>query len=200
MAARTLDVLVDIDGVLYPFPEVFTPYAAGQLGRELVLDTTRWEFYEEWGLDYAGFVELVTRGVGQRQLWWDGAPYADVPAAVDRIQRSGHRIHLVTARDITGTEAALAATNHWLATHGFVVESVNLAQQKPRVLAELGLDPADCVAVDDGPQHVEAWEEAGVVAMVLDRWGTYRGDHRSARDLAGFADFVARIADGSWSA
>ena len=26
---RTLDVLIDIDGVLYPFPEMFTPYAAG---------------------------------------------------------------------------------------------------------------------------------------------------------------------------
>ena len=46
----------------------------------LELDTTRWEFYEEWGLDYAGFVELVTQGVGERRLWWEGAPYADVPA------------------------------------------------------------------------------------------------------------------------
>ena len=159
---RRSDVLVDIDGVLYPFPEVFTPYAADQLGRHLELDTTRWEFYEEWGVDYAGFVELVTQGVGERRLWWEGAPYADVPGAIERIQRGGHRIHLVTARDITGTEAALAATNHWLAEHGLVVESVNLAQDKPRVLAELGLDPAGCVAVDDGPHHVLAWEAAGV--------------------------------------
>lgn len=196
----TLDVLVDVDGVLYPFPEVFTPYAADQLGRHLELDTTRWEFYEEWGIDYAGFVELVTQGVDDRRLWWEGAPYADVPAAVERIQRGGHRIHLVTARDITGTEAALAATNHWLGEHHLVVESVNLAQDKPLVLAELGLDPAGCVAVDDGPHHVEAWEAAGVRAMVLDRWGTYRGGHRSVPDLAGFADYVERIADGSWSA
>ena len=195
----TLDVLVDIDGVLYPFPEEFTPYAADQLGRHLELDTTRWEFYEAWGLDHAGFVELVTQGVGERRLWWEGAPYADVPGAIDRIQAGGHRIHLVSARDITGTEAAMAATNHWLAEHGFVVESVTLAQDKPLVLAQLGLDPSRCVAVDDGPHHVRAWEAAGVRAMVLDRWGTYRGDHRAAPDLDGFADFVDRIADGSWS-
>jgi FMN phosphatase YigB (HAD superfamily) len=196
---RTLDVLVDIDGVLYPFPELFTPYAAGQLGRPLELDTTRWEFYEAWGIDYAGFVDLVSQGVDDRQLWWEGAPYPDVPPAIDRIQRAGHRIHLVTARDISGTEAALAATNHWLTEQGFVVESVNLAQDKPRVLAELGLDPVSCVAVDDGPHHVEAWERAGVLAMVLDRWGTYRGDHRASRDLEGFAAFVERVAEGSWS-
>ena len=200
MTHRSLDVLLDIDGVLYPFPEVFTPYAADQLGRPLELDTTRWEFYEEWGLDYAGFVELVTQGVGERRLWWEGAPYPDVPAAVARLRAGGHRIHLVTARDITGAEVAMAATNHWLALHDLVVESVNLAQDKPLVLAQLGLDPAGCVAVDDGPHHVMAWEAAGVPAMVLDRWGTYRGDHRAARDLEGFADFVERIADGSWSA
>ena len=83
---RTFDVLIDIDGVLYPFPEVFTPYASLQLGRELELDTTRWEFYEEWGVDYDGFVELVTQGVNERELWWEGAPYSrraggDRPAA-----------------------------------------------------------------------------------------------------------------------
>jgi FMN phosphatase YigB (HAD superfamily) len=191
---RTLDVLIDIDGVLYPFPEVFTPYASGQLGRELELDTTRWEFYEEWGVDYAGFVELVTRGVADRRLWWEGAPYADVPAAVARLRDAGHRLHLVTARDISGADAALAATNHWLGEHDLVVESVNLAQDKPTVLGALGLDPASCVAVDDGPQHVLAWESAGVFAVVLDRWGTYRGDHRHVPDLGAFADIVDGLA------
>jgi HAD superfamily hydrolase (TIGR01509 family) len=206
MMSRTFDVLVDIDGVLYPFPEVFTPYASSQLGRELALDTTRWEFYEEWGVDYAGFVELVTLGVSERRLWWEGAPYADVPAAIARLRAGGHRLHLVSARDITGAEAAMAATNHWLAQHDLVVESVNLAQEKPTVLRQLGLDPARCVAVDDGPQHVAAWEAAGVHAVVLDRWGTYRGDHRHVPDLDAFVDIVEELADGqrnadgSWSA
>jgi FMN phosphatase YigB (HAD superfamily) len=188
---RTFDVLIDIDGVLYPFPEVFTPFASIQLGRELALDTTRWEFYEDWGVDYEGFVELVTQGVNARELWWEGAPYADVPDAVARLRAGGHRLHLVTARDITGAEAAMAATNHWLALHDLVVESVNLAQDKPTVLAELDLDPARCIAVDDGPQHVAAWEEAGVFAVVLDRWGTYRGDLRKVPDMGAFADLVA---------
>jgi HAD superfamily hydrolase (TIGR01509 family) len=190
----TFDVLIDIDGVLYPFPEVFTPYASLQLGRELELDTTRWEFYEEWGVDYAGFVELVTQGVNERQLWWEGAPYPDVPDAIARLRAGGHRLHLVTARDITGAEAALAATNHWLALNDLVVETVNMAQDKPTVLAQLGLEPAHCIAVDDGPQHVAAWEAAGVYAVVLDRWGTYRGDHRHVPDLGAFADIVAALA------
>ena len=78
--AEQLDVLCDVDGVLYPLPELFTPYAAERLGRELHLDTTNWEFYTEWGLGYDDFVELLGEGVRERKLWWTGKPYPDVVA------------------------------------------------------------------------------------------------------------------------
>jgi hypothetical protein len=48
--------------------------------------------------------------------------------------------------------------------------------------------------VDDAPHHVEAWEAAGVHGVVLDRWRSYRGGHRSVPDLAAFADHVERRA------
>ena len=153
----------DVDGVLYPLPELFTPYAAERLGRDLELDTTNWEFYTEWGLGYDDFVELLGEGVRERKLWWTGAPYADVVPAIDRIRAGGHRIHLVTARDVRGIEAeALDATRHWLDRHGIDADTITLAQDKTSVLDRLGLDPATCVAVDDGPHHIEAFEAVGV--------------------------------------
>jgi hypothetical protein len=63
-----LDVLLDVDGVLYPLPELFTPYAAERLGRQLELDTESWEFYTAWGLGYDDFVELLGEGVRERRL------------------------------------------------------------------------------------------------------------------------------------
>ena len=90
-------MLCDVDGVLYPLPELFTPYAAERLGRDLSLDTTNWEFYTEWGLGYDDFVELLGEGVRERKLWWTGAPYPDVTPAIARIRAAGHRIHVVTA-------------------------------------------------------------------------------------------------------
>jgi hypothetical protein len=177
-----LDVLLDVDGVLYPLPELFTPYAADRLGRELRLDTTNWEFYTAWGLGYDDFVELLGEGVRERKLWWTGTPYADVVPA-------GHRIHVVTARDVSGIEAeALDATRHWLDRHDLDVDTVNLAQNKTVVIDRLGLDPATCVAVDDGPQYIAAFEAVDVYGIVLDRWGSYRGDHPSAPDLTVVAD------------
>ncbi len=194
-----VDVLLDVDGVLYPLPELFTPYAAERLGRPLELDTTNWEFYTAWGLGYDDFVELLGEGVRERKLWWTGAPYADVVPAIARIRAAHHRIHLVTARDVSGIEAeAFDATRHWLERHGIDVETITLAQNKTVVLDRLGLDPRTCVAVDDGPQYISAFEEAGVYGIVLDRWGSYRGSHPAAPDLTVVADMLETGRFASW--
>lgn len=187
--ARHFDVLLDVDGVLYPLPELFTPYAAERLGRDLELDTTNWEFYSDWGLGYDDFVDLLGRGVRERRLWWSGSPYADVVPAVRRIRAAGHRIHIVTARNVAGIEAhAFDATAHWLAAHAIEVETINLAQDKTVVLDRLGLDPRSTVAVDDGPHYISSFNALGVYGIVLDRWGSYRGEHPSAPDLGVVAD------------
>lgn len=189
-ALRTLDILLDVDGVIYPFPELFTLWLAGRLERDLDLDTTEWEFYVRWGLGYDEFVAHLTDGVREGELWWRGAPYPDVPETFRRLHAAGHRIHLVTARDVVGVDAGLAATRHWLEANELEVASVNLAQDKPRVLEVLQLDAAGCIAVDDGAHHVAAWEDAGVYGVVMDRWGSYRGGHRCVPDLTGFADHL----------
>ena len=193
MARDGMDILLDVDGVIYPFPEIFTPWLADRLDRELELDTSNWEFYEQWGLDYAEFLDHLVAGVGEQSLWWTGDPYPDVFKAFDRLHDGGHRIHLVTARDVAGHDAGMAATCHWLDNYGLHVASVNLAQDKPQVLAALDLDPTSCVAVDDGPHHIAAWEDAGVYGIVMDRWGSYTGDHRKVSDLVAIVDHLAAL-------
>jgi FMN phosphatase YigB (HAD superfamily) len=191
-SAGHLDVLLDVDGVLYPLPELFTPYAAERLGRTLELDTTNWEFYADWGLGYDDFVDLLGRGVRERRLWWTGTPYPDVVDAVRALRAPGHRIHIVTARNVRGIEAhAFDATVHWLAAHDIEVETINLAQDKTVVLERLGLDPRSTLAIDDGPHYIASFAERGVYGVVVDRWGSYRGDHPTAPDLAAVAALVA---------
>lgn len=193
MERAGLDILLDVDGVIYPFPELFTPWLAARLDRELELDTSNWEFYEQWGLDNVEFVDHLVAAVEEQTLWWTGDPYPDVIDSFDQLHQAGHRIHLVTARDVVGIESGLAATQHWLDSHGLTVATVNLAQDKPLVLADLALDPAGCVAIDDGPHHVEAWERAGVYGIVMDRWGSYAGGHRKVTDLASVVDHLATL-------
>ena len=56
--------------------------------------------------------------------------------------------------------------------------------------ARLSLDPAACVAVDDGPHHIDAFEQVGVFGILIDRWGSYRGDHLMVSDLDDVADII----------
>ena len=58
------------------------------------------------------------------------------------------------------------------------------------MLDRFGLDPAGCVAVDDGPHVIEAFESAGVFGIVVDRWGSYRGEHPTAGDLEDVAELI----------
>ncbi len=151
--AEHLDVLHDVDGVLYPLPELFTPYAAEQLGRRLTLDTTNWEFYTEWGLGYDDFVNLLGQGVRERQLWWTGAPIADVVDAVRRIKAHEHSIHVVTARDVRGIEAEAFDADPALAG----APRVGGRHDQPRPGQDAGARPSRArsslvCAVDDGPQ------------------------------------------------
>lgn len=194
-SGHPLDVLLDVDGVLYPLPELFTPFAAERLGRPLDLDTTNWQFYTEWGLGYDDFVDLLGHGVRERRLWWIGEPYPDVVGAVARLNDAGHRLHVVTARDVAGIEAeAFAATEHWLESFGLRVDTINLAQRKTEVLERLDLDPSRCVGIDDGPHYITDYNSIGVYGIVLDRWGSYRGEHPAAPDLGVVADLI-----DSWS-
>ena len=149
------------------------------------LDTTNWEFYTEWGLGYDDFVELLGEGRARAQAVVDRH-------AVPR-RRPGDRqdsgrpgTASTSSRPATsrGIEAeALDATRHWLDRHGIDADTITLAQDKTSVIDRLGLDPSSCVAVDDGPHHIEAFESVGVFGIVLDRWGSYRGDHPTAGDL-----------------
>ena len=201
---RTLDVLLDIDGVLYPFPEVFTPYAADQLGRELELDTTRWEFYEEWGLDYDGFVELVTQGVDERRLWWEGAPYADVPGG-DRPASSagGHR-----APPRHGPRHHRAPRRRWRRrTTGWPSTASSSSRSTwPRTSRRCSPRSAStrrrASPSTTGRTTSRRGRRPACWPIVLDRWGTYRGDHRAgaATSAASPTSCDAAIADGSWSA
>ena len=187
--AEHLDVLCDVDGVLYPLPELFTPYAAERLGRELHLDTTNWEFYTEWGLGYDDFVELLGEGVRERKLWWTGKPYPDVVAGdrADPRRRAPHPRRDGSRRSRHRGRSArrhppLARSPRHRRRHD------HAGAGQDEVIARLGLDPASCVAVDDGPHHIDAFEQVGVFGILLDRWGSYRGDHLMAVDLDDVAD------------
>ena len=130
-----LDVLFDVDGVLYPLPELFTPYAAERLGRDLSSTRRTGSSTRSGASATTTSSNCSARASANASC---GGPARRTPTSCRRSSGSapaGHRIHVVTARDVSGIEAeALDATGHWLDRHGIEVDTITLAQDKTIVI------------------------------------------------------------------
>ncbi|MER5889401.1 hypothetical protein ABT160_36730 [Streptomyces sp. NPDC001941] len=159
---RTLDIGLDVDGVLYPFVEVISRYAEGVLGRPCSSDAGSWDWYErQWGLSGEEFFALCGKAVHDGVLFTEGAPLLGALEAADALARAGHRLHYVTARAIGGVPASLAwhRTAAWLSRWDFPVDSLTIAADK-------GCRPTD-VFLDDSEGNCDALVDSGHPRPVL---------------------------------
>ncbi|MEU1896044.1 5' nucleotidase, NT5C type [Streptomyces pristinaespiralis] len=172
---RTLDIGLDIDGVLYPFVDVVARYAEGILGRPCSAKAESWDWYvHQWGLSEREFFALCGRGVHENVVFTEGAPLPGALEAVRELARAGHRLHYVTARAITGVPAPLAwrRTAAWLAAWDFPVDSLTIAADKACRFTDVFLDdsPGNCDAlVDAGHPRPVLWCHGPITAHRAER-------------------------------
>ena len=172
-----LDVLLDVDGVLYPLPELFTPYAAERLGRELS-STRRTGSSTRSGASAtttssscsARACASASCGGQARRTPTSSRRSTDPRRRAPHPRGDGPRRPRHRGRGAR-RHRALARTPRHRRRHDHARPGQD-DRDRP-----LGLDPAACVAVDDGPHYIDAFEQVGVYGIVLDRWGSYRGEH-----------------------
>ncbi len=162
LMTRSLDIGVDIDGVLYPFVEVVAGYATETLGRDCSGKAESWDWYKhQWGLTSEEFFALCGRGVHDGVVYTEGAPLAGALAAVQSLASAGHRIHYISARAVSGVPVSLAwhRTAEWLRWWDFPVDSLTITEDKT-------CRPTD-VFVDDSPHIIDTLVAAGHPRPVL---------------------------------
>jgi 5'(3')-deoxyribonucleotidase len=161
-SARGLDLGIDLDGVLYPFVEDLTPYAARHLRvrPQDLPPVTRWNFFEDWGLDFKSFQAIQTEAFGSG-LFDRLDPDPEGVAVLSELAAEGHAVHYVTARHVEGVSPAEMAvrTREWIGRHGLPAHSLTMTTEKASV-------PTD-VFLDDAPHNVEALLKAGHSAPML---------------------------------
>lgn len=158
---RTLDIGLDIDGVLYPYSTVFTRAVEKEKGLPpgtLRDEALSWRWYKEWGAHSVTdeeFLDLMAVAVKHHGLFLYGQPYPGALHAVRRLHEDGHRIHYISARSWPGEEEgeALNLTTAWLRMHGFPSNSITISTDK-------FIRPTD-VFLDDAPQNISALSAAG---------------------------------------
>lgn len=144
---------VDLDGVVYPFREVFCEY----VGKEYQ-EFPSWDFNLELGISDEEFFTLYQKGVDEGFIFIKGDPYPEAVAALRQLYDAGHTIHLVTDRFV-GRRAHIN-TCEWLDRNAIPYNTLHFAKYKPMVKTD--------VFIDDNPKNVDALRDAGCKAFLLD--------------------------------
>lgn len=179
---------IDLDGVCYDFAASVREYLCNTVGThdpDRCTDPTRWEFYEDWGLDLPAFLDVFHEGVNAGVIFTHGDPHPNVAEAFAVIHGAGHSIHIVTDRSVGEPGASEAATAAWLDRHGLRFDSLTFSADKTVVALD--------VMVDDKLANYDALDDAGVEAYLLTRPWNQVSDRprRRVLDLLHFAEVIA---------
>lgn len=112
-----LDISMDLDSVLYPFAGPLRSWFIEGLGynESQIVPATTWEMWEPWGITEPRFWSGLAAGVRAKAIMWEGEPEPHAKEMLAQLISKGHRIHIVTARDIPGAVLeARSATYYWL--------------------------------------------------------------------------------------
>ena len=189
--AATLDLGIDLDEVCYPFVAAVRDWLLqrGHDPRALEAPPERWGVpVRAWGLTEESFVEHFCDAVRAGYLFRDGDPYPGAADGLRALQRDGHRIHLVTAREWAPVDVEIQeATRAWLAAHDLPYDTLTFSADKTVV-------PTD-VFLDDAAHNYDALEAAGRHPVLYDQ--PYNRDHpgRRVRSWGSFVAYVRRFAE-----
>ena len=63
------DVGIDLDGVIYPFIDAFKIYCKERLNVSYLPDATKWNFYEDWGINHDTFQEWISEAATTHKVF-----------------------------------------------------------------------------------------------------------------------------------
>lgn len=155
-------LVIDCDGVLFPFIDTFSTYLAKRLNIASVPQATHWHFYRRaLGITDEQFQELMRAAILDEELFSHGvAP--DASAAMWALSESGHTLVIATDRLVPGAEReAKAQTRDWLKNAHIPYDELVFTSDK--------LSARPDVLLEDRPGAVATARLAGVDAVLWDR-------------------------------
>lgn len=177
---------IDLDGVCYDFGDSLRHYLWGWCRRDeaTMPEPTRWEFYEDWGLDLKQFLQACHAGVDAGVIFTWGDPFPGVREALSALHSAGHTLHVVTDRSFGSNGNAERATRAWLDRYKLPFDSLTFSSDKTIVRADY--------FIDDKLQNYDELHAAGVEVYLLDQ--PWNQDRWTPRDrVFSLAEFVGKV-------
>ena len=143
---------------------------------------------------------VVSRELEREAMARVNARYPDARTAIERLRLAGHRVYVATGGSETNDAALRGAGLFDLIDGIFTGHSQNAQKGQSRYWQEiphrLGVQPQDCVLVDDRLDYLEAAASVGIVALLLDRKAAHRPEsmppyvEATLHNLAGLPHWV----------
>jgi len=159
----TLQIGLDLDGVLYPFVATLRKWMVdeqGCLGTEQCPPAVKWEFYEDWGLTSTEFAKELRDSINAGFMFIEGEPVPGSLDVINRLSDQGHHLIAVTSRSVKGAEKQVCcATLKWLAHYSIPLEGAVISPDK-------GILPTD-LFLDDSPDNYNLLDMGAETMPVL---------------------------------
>lgn len=152
-------IILDLDDVIYPFCQGIT-----EIMRKEGFDgeITQWDMHHCFGLERKEFWDLVTLPKHLETLYMQPIPLG-VQAQLRRLRYSGHRVHIVTARE---NEASVFFAHEIVKRDNLSIDSLNFASDKAPMVDELDAS----FSLDDRPKNYIALDnQFNHLAYLMDR-------------------------------
>ena len=181
------DVGIDMDGVVYPFMDAFKKYCTQELGMTEFPNPTKWDFYEDWGIDKEDFNSLLRCASTTHKLFASEYPMEHVAEGWQMLKDMGLRLHVITARPST----AWSQTADWLHDHNLVPDHLHFTHDKT-VLSHVA--HKESAMIDDHVDYYLQLEKSGVLAVLQSQpWNEHYQGAIRARSLVDFATLVKSV-------
>ncbi|MCC6943701.1 MAG: phosphoglycerate dehydrogenase [Thermomicrobiales bacterium] len=183
VAQRTINLAIDLDGVLTEHPRPLATAASAQFG----LDLPERAFVDSAGLN-------VPQAV-RDWVYSDDGPAARLDAArgAQDFLRSvidllgPNNVRIITARSASSAEM----TRAWLLRHGFPAVDITFADDKPTAAFQRGCT----VAVEDSLRHARAYAASGILCYLIAPEGAIAEKTTGIIRVDGLAEVIDRLAD-----
>jgi FMN phosphatase YigB (HAD superfamily) len=155
-----VNVLLDVDGVVYDFNRRWKQIAAARTG--VPLD------HRQSGWIPEGKAEMLEEIMKGHDVWLTGKPYPGVLQKLDSLHKEGIRFFAVSHVPAHAEADRMAWINRW----GLPIDKFVATQDKARAALDLGLT----VSIDDKQENAQALRDAGVHSILLARWWNHCED------------------------
>jgi hypothetical protein len=184
MGEMITDVGMDLDGVVYPFVNVFKTYCAERQGKLFLPDPVSWHFYEDWDMDEDIFHAWVRDATIQNDIFSTEKPYDGVVDAWHELRTMGIKIHVLTARP----QVAWEQTAKWLTNNNLVADSLHFNTAKGFLTK---ISSGQSLIIDDHVQYYEEAEKNGIIPVLMNRpWNAHKKDATRVNNLSELVSLI----------